>query len=706
MAERDLAPYFIPPRFFWVESIKNWDFPLWNPYQFCGHPFFANPQNAILYPINILFFFLPFDIAFNVIIILHFFLAGLFTYLLARDLKIEPAGSLISGLILMLGGYLLSVHSLLNCLLSFIWTPLVIMFFRRALLPCPCAQGQGKRPGIRNEILTSIFITISFIGGGLEIVYGNFFILLFMVFIINFRTGIRSLLIIFIFFLCLSAIQLIPFLELYKYSIRGGGISYEEATTWSFAPKDILLFFIPDAYGYFLDMKSYWTTQCWLKTIYTGSLPFILSIIYFIYGKGRKLYSLLILFSIFLALGHYNPLYPYIFKYIPFFNGIRYPVKFLYIFILTFSITAGLGFQKLQEFARKSIFTPLEVGRRHKRPLLLTGFIIFSFITVFIFLFLVLWHRNIVDFLRLKGTDFPNYNCAATNLFNVERFFFYLLVFFFLLWLGQRLKWKIWIKGLLVFFLIADLFGNMGFYWKEKTQDYFKKTKIVKIISNNGKGRYRIFSTGKTISEDSTISIKDATPLDILKEKHLPSFSQIYHLHNIWGIDVVHLKSVDDLYHKFIGSSSISATNLVDIYGIKYVISIIPIDSPRYRLVYTRDPIKLYEVKKPFPTAWTSNDDKVNFISESNNRLTLSVDAKENSTLVLSDTYYPGWKAFIDGKEKKIYRYNYTFRAVPIEAGKHRIEFVYSPFSFKIGVAITLIGIIVCIGLLLLKMTT
>ena len=114
---------------------------------------------------------LPFDLAFNAVIILHFFLGGLFTYLLLRDLKVSTTGSLISGLIFMLSGYLLSVHSLLTILLSSIWTPLIMMFFRRAIL----------RPGFKNEIFTAIFITISFLGGGLEIVYGNFFVLFFMV---------------------------------------------------------------------------------------------------------------------------------------------------------------------------------------------------------------------------------------------------------------------------------------------------------------------------------------------------------------------------------------------------------------------------------------------------------------------------------------------------------------------------------------------
>ena len=109
--------------------------------------------------------------AFNAIIILHFFLGGLFTYLFLRDLKVNSTGALISGLIFMLSGYLLSVHSLLTILLSSVWTPLIIMFFRRAI------NGQG----FKNEIFTAILITLSFLGGGIEIVYGNFFVLLIMV---------------------------------------------------------------------------------------------------------------------------------------------------------------------------------------------------------------------------------------------------------------------------------------------------------------------------------------------------------------------------------------------------------------------------------------------------------------------------------------------------------------------------------------------
>jgi hypothetical protein len=763
LSERDLGPYFIPPRFFWVESIKNGDFPLWNPYQFSGHPFFANPQHAIFYPLNSLFFVLPFDIAFNSIIILHFFLGGFFTYLFLKDLKVSNTGALISGLVFMLSGYLLSVHSLLNCLLSVVWTPLIMMFFRRSI----------TNPGLKNKVLTAVFITISFLGGGIEIVYGNFFVLLFMVIfpISHFSLsskgenqgegkqktilyGIQSLFIISIIFLLFSAIQLIPFLELWTHSIRGRGLSYQEATTWSFAPKDVLLFFLPDAYGYFLDMKKYWTTQCWLKTLYTGGLPFILSSIYFLYGKGRKFFLSLIFFSLFLSLGHYNPLYQFVFQHVPFFNGIRYPVKFLYIFILVLSITAGLGFERVVAFSKKG------EGKSFKLFLIIS-----ALICGLLLLFLVLGHKEIEHFLKVKGIDFPNFYYASVNLYNTKRVFFYLALFFLLMRVGHEVKWKRWVKVLLIVFLTADLFGNMGFYGKEKTSEYFQKTRALEIISSD-KEQFRIFSTGKTISIDVPILIGNAAYIDYLKEKHLPSMNLPYRLHNIWGIDVIHLKRTDDLFNVLIGSPSISSTNLIDLYGVKYVISVSPIEEdPRFELIYSRleglkgtredllkeNTVKLYRNKNPLPRGRLVRDfkimapdailsalkredfnpdrevfleekpkfnppsppfskgglggfevstdnlrNKVELKYESNNRLLLVAESTENSMLVLSDTFSPGWKVFIDGKEGKIFRANYTFRAVPVSEGKHMVEFVYNPLSFKLGITITSLGVLGC----------
>jgi hypothetical protein len=649
-----------------------------------------------------------------------------------------------------------------------------MLFFRRAI------NGHG----FKNEMITSLLMTISFLGGGIEIVYGNFLVLLFMAIFSSYPDiefigdkprrykllgrvpiywgRIRSLVIVCILFLFLSAIQLFPFVELFHHSIRGNGISYQEATTWSFAPKDILLFFLPDAYGYFLDMKKYWVSQCWFKTLYTGGLPFILSLIFFLtlhphfslsskrdevrgFGKDPKLYLALIIFSLFLSLGKYNPLYTLVFKYVPFFNGIRYPAKFLYIFILVLSITAGLGFQSLFELSKES-------GEKRFKNI----FIIFSLISGLFLLILVLGHKEIEHFLKLREIDFPQFNLLTVNLYNAKRFFFYLALFFLLIRVGHEVKWKGWVKVLLILFLIADLFGNMGYYGKEKTENILRNSNSLEVISSD-KGNYRLFSTAKTISMDTTVLIDDPTYLGILKERNLPSMNLFYSLHDIWGVDVIRVKRTDDLYKTFISTPSISATHLIDLYGVKYITSVTPLEEDhKFELIYARleglqgkredllkeNTIKLYKNPNFLPRAWFVKDFKVmdskailstmiskefhpdkevlleeepphlvplprggkgeeggvEFISESNNRLHLKVRATENLLLVLSDTYYPGWKVFVNGKEVKIYRANYNFRAIPVETGEHEIKFIYDPISFKIGSLLSIftwIGIVV-----------
>ena len=57
---------------------------------------------------------------------------------------------------------------------------------------------------------------------------------------------------------------------------------------------------------------------------------------------------------------------------------------------------------------------------------------------------------------------------------------------------------------------------------------------------------------------------------------------------------------------------------------------------------------------------------------------------------MLADAYHPGWKLRVDGKEQRILRANYLFRAVELPAGNHKVEFSYEPETFRIGLRISL----------------
>jgi len=89
-----------------------------------------------------------------------------------------------------------------------------------------------------------------------------------------------------------------------------------------------------------------------------------------------------------------------------------------------------------------------------------------------------------------------------------------------------------------------------------------------------------------------------------------------------------------------------------------------------------------------------SGDKRVNIIKYEPNIITINVETPSDAFLVLTDTYYPGWLASVDGKPTDIYRTNYAFRGVVVPGGKHIVIFEYAPDSWRYGVWISMISIV------------
>lgn len=87
------------------------------------------------------------------------------------------------------------------------------------------------------------------------------------------------------------------------------------------------------------------------------------------------------------------------------------------------------------------------------------------------------------------------------------------------------------------------------------------------------------------------------------------------------------------------------------------------------------------------------------------NVVTMSVTSESDALLVLSDAYYPGWRASVDGGEAIIYRTNFTFRGIAVPKGAHQVRFYYDPDSIKLGIAISVISVFLWggIGLFLMR---
>jgi hypothetical protein len=97
---------------------------------------------------------------------------------------------------------------------------------------------------------------------------------------------------------------------------------------------------------------------------------------------------------------------------------------------------------------------------------------------------------------------------------------------------------------------------------------------------------------------------------------------------------------------------------------------------------------------------------EVRVISYEPERVVIEANLGSEGYLVLTDAYYPGWRAEVDGKKQSILRAYILFRAVYLPEGEHTVEFVYDPISFKVGAAISLVSLLfLSIGLLSIRLS-
>jgi hypothetical protein len=81
----------------------------------------------------------------------------------------------------------------------------------------------------------------------------------------------------------------------------------------------------------------------------------------------------------------------------------------------------------------------------------------------------------------------------------------------------------------------------------------------------------------------------------------------------------------------------------------------------------------------------------VSFVRYGLNQVELAVSTPVSAALVLSDVYYPGWRAEVDGVPAEVLRADYVFRAVLLPPGEHAVRMVFAPWTWRVGLAVSLV---------------
>ena len=681
-----------------VESWKAGQIPFWNPYQFAGNPHLANVQSAVFTPFNMLFFVLPFVHAWSILILLQPLLAGLFTYLFVRKLKVSRAAAVLSAVSFMFAGFITVWMAYGTLAYAILYLPLMLYGIER----------YRSKPDLVAKLIVVFSIPFS-------IFSGHFQTSIYMLLagasygVYSFWTNKRKLLslsLLFLVGLIISVPQLIPAIQFYQQSVRSGLYQVGEVIPWSY----LITVLAPDFYGNPVTRND-WFGHYGEWAGFVGVMPIMLATFGLFLGrKSSKVWFFGGLAAFSLLLAYQTPLIDLLAKF-------RIPVlatsaasRIIVLFSFGVAVLSGFGLDRLIVVWSKHRIT--------KKMLLFFG--------VWIVLVISVWGMllsNNLFFLEKAGIQ--EFSVAKRNFILPTLFIFSGIGMMFL---GYFVKKKIYIKLLILGLLVVGSLDMLRFSTKwmpfDPIEYMYPENEALTYLQKNV-GNYRVF--GNFGNEGQTPfrlqGIEGYDPLYVSRYGEFVSAAGDGHLR---GVDrSVVLMNKNGEYTK----------KMLDLLGVKYYLQskgdgrniwVFPFwEYPESfgSAVWSDEKYEIYENTTAYPRAYVVHDyivansdqeiidniladdtdlrktaileekpqdaiepckgeDKVAIVNYSANRIELDVSGDCSGLLFLSDNYYLGWNVYIDNSKGKIYRANYTFRAVVVPQGEHKVIFKYENWYF------------------------
>jgi hypothetical protein len=684
----DPIQQYLPWRIFVVESVRSGLIPLWNPYQFCGTPFLANLQSTLLYPLNLLFLITGARHGFGVSAIIHLALGGLFTYGFLRALDLRRPAALLGALIVMFNGYTVSwLEYPTLSLWVFMWLPAILLCYERSL----------RQPRSLWPIALTLTIAMQFLGGHLQV--SSYVVIAFLIYVAVrcvVRRGdpfgspvpppvptprtILLALIPLILGLALAAGQILPTLELAGLSGRVAHGS-KGALSTAFPLTHFVLYLVPNFFGNPVDY-NYWgyyrdqTAFNFFETAcYVGVLPLFLAAWSLRWRREPAFwfFAVLVLFAVLAAIG--SPVYYLLYYLAP---GFRELAGLGRVLCLAAFGLAGLAALGLDSLLQQTESAPPRAA------------FLFGALAIAAAWGAYLIHQPLVAALDPKSR-FPQYQTR-------QFFYFIVLVVATSLIIALRSRAKLrppWFAAAAIGILIADLFG-FGFNFNPymPASMAYPETDSTRWIEQN-------------IGHDRFTSLA-AHGLDWMPANAAMAFG----LRDIHGSDSLRVRSSFDLVSPpGKGQAEYPAPNspLMDQLGVRYLMTRQEL-SRKWKLAHNAD-APIYENTAAQPRARVSSGTNragqacpersrrelascpVTFTRDAPDAITLTLDSQQAGQLTLTDSYYPGWRAWVDGRPAPITRYRDAFRSITVPAGKHTIEMRYEPATFRIGLFISLLAL-------------
>ena len=541
--------------------------------------------------------------------------------------------------------------------------------------------------------------------------------------------------------------------EYSHYSIRGGakgGLSYEYATSWSFSPKEMLTFLIPSFMGF--GGQTYWGKMPFTDfPLYMGIVPLILAGLAFIFRRDRYTWFLLILgiFALLVSFGKEFPvLYNPMFKLLPYFNKFRVPAMIQILLEFSVAILAGLGLAELWKAREYS-----SAQQRALRRYLLT----FGGICGLLFLVVLFSKGSYLNWVASSGKvvnpllQRRSYNMALGDAFKMILLFGATAALVWYYWRGklQRTLFGLGVLALLVIDLWSVDFKLAKPRPKADEWAFFKEDEVVRFLKKrlSTEGPFRIlpvydpkppnwYMYHLIPSAYGYHPAKLRIYQEMLEYFGLPErfFQKFLKQVTQEGRRVVVLRSPEEIPQR----ERAAHNAILDMLNVRYLVCPYPIPDPDYQLVLDGTK-KIYENTTALPRAFfvkrvllmKAKDEIFRFFQSGNfnpgevaileedppfaiepteenrvrithydiHEIRLEAEVVKPALLVLSEIYYPGgWRALVDGQQRRIYKTNYLLRSVFLEPGHHTVIFRFQPQTFRLGLGITVFTFVGMLG--------
>ncbi|MCL4353600.1 YfhO family protein [Patescibacteria group bacterium] len=731
----DVLRQIYPWKTFSLQEIKRGTFPLWNPYNFSGSPLFANFQSAVLYPLNIVYFFMPRLASWSLLVFLEPFLAGVFTMLFAGKIGIGKIGTLMAGISF-------AFSSFMSVWLEYNTIDQVILWLPLSLL---AAENLIEKKSPLWSILFIFSLVSSLFAGHIQIF---FYCLVFLISYIAFRViiGGKSFDLVkrdglFFLFLTASAlgigaIQLIPGVELIAYSARSSHQYSEIIHQILVQPWELVMLFVPDFFGNPATGNFFLKDTYVLHIMYLGLVPLFFA--FFTLWKKKNAAVKFFWFSSLIALLmlSFNPLSRVFYSLnLPFISSSSTGLG-IFIIIFSLSIIAGFG---------------VDFWLREKKSFKACLIMVFPLLVIFA----LIWGASVFIF------KFNLFDLKRHDLTILHNLVYSSLIFIFassLIFMPLfRKKNNILYASLMLLILLEtlDLFHFFRKFNPFVTPSLaFPNAPILAVIHKRA-GINRVWGYGYARIEANfatKYSIFSPDGYDPLYPRWYGEFIQSSVNGRINTVFTDQTRS-DAIIKPGFGKEDLPKNKfrlkVFNLLGVKYILdrsengSTAKTFPPKdFSLIYNRDGWRIFENKSALPRVFLASDYKVfktnaefdklffakdfnplktillekkpkqkpgnlamrqsskspglvNVLKYSPNQIIVNANAANNSLLFLSDTYYPGWQAFVDGKKTKIYKADYAFRSIFIPKGKHLIVFKYAPLSFKLGLDLSIASLII-----------